>query len=287
MARRLLIKPPAEYTEFDREYLELSFETWRDNVKEKVLVFVDLEGELVYLPYETRFTSERYAKRLIAKFNEAWAKATKMFDVGVFLTITLPPIFPPIIQKYTLSYLRHRIKAYLRKKYGDKILFASDFEEEVEDLKTPPHISVYEPQKNLNPHLHDIYFGITRIMDKRDITRWLDDLLIRFLSRMGHHIQKTVNNRFTEEQVKWFNKYGKKLLKKYLRYKKKHPKYKGPINWVTQVKRKSFKTDDGRTMNLRIRHRIMSNSWKKGRSRQSYRMMELVTRRWTISGSIC
>ncbi len=116
VARRLLIKPPVEYTEFDKEYLELSFETWRDNVKEKVLVFVDSEGNFVKYPYETRFTSERYAKRLIARFSEAWAKATKMFDVGVFLTITLPPIFPPIIQKYALSYLRHRVKAYLRKK---------------------------------------------------------------------------------------------------------------------------------------------------------------------------
>lgn len=243
VARRLLIKAPSEYTNFDREYLELSFDTWKEEIRNKVLIFVDVEEEIVILPYETRFTSKRYAKRLIKKFDKAWLKATKMFDVGVFITITLPSVFPLIVQKYILAYLMHRLKSYLRKKYGDNILFADDIGENVEILKTPPHISVYEPQNCLSYHLHAIIFGITRIMDKKEFTLWLDKHLINFLSKMGHHIQKTVNNRLTEEQVRWFNKFGRKLLKKYLRYKRKHRKYEGPINWITQVRRKKINKD--------------------------------------------
>jgi len=62
-------------------------------------------------------------------------------------------------------------------------------------------------------------------------------------NELRHHIQKTVNNRLTDEQVRWLNEFGKKLLKKYIRYKRKRRKYKGPINWITQIRRKRFKTE--------------------------------------------
>jgi len=62
-------------------------------------------------------------------------------------------------------------------------------------------------------------------------------------NELRHHIQKTVNNRLTDEQVRWLNEFGKKLLKKYIGYKRKRRKYKGPINWITQIRRKRFKTE--------------------------------------------
>ena len=79
-------------------------------------------------------------------------------------------------------------------------------------------------------------------MDKRELTLWLDDKVIRFLQRMGHHIQKTVNNRLTPEEVKNYNKLGKKLLKRYLKYKKKHKRYQGPVNWLTKI----YKDENGK-----------------------------------------
>jgi hypothetical protein len=33
-----------------------------------------------------------------------------------------------------------------------------------------------------------------------------------------------------------------------MKYKRKHKKYKGPVNWLTQIKRKEFETEDGRTV---------------------------------------
>jgi DNA-binding transcriptional ArsR family regulator len=244
ISRKLLPKPPAEYTKFDKEVLALTFEAWKDEVKRKVLVFVDDEGEFVYLPYITRFTSEEYARLLLAKYNHAWNEAAKKFDVGVFVTITLPPIFPLLIQRYAMSYLWHRLKSHLRKKYGDDLLILDSEPRR----RSPPHIYGDEPQDALGYHRHAIIFGITRIMDKREFTLWLDKHLTNFLSRMGHHVRTTVNNRLTDEQVKWLNKFGKKLLKKYVKYKRKRKEYKGPVNWLTQIKRKEFETEDGRTI---------------------------------------
>ena len=219
IGNRLLPKPPSRLSQFDKELLALTFETWKDNAREKVLVFVDENGEFQSMNYITRFTDEKYAKKLLAKYNHAWKKATEEYDVAVFVTVTLPPIIPLYIQKYAMSFLWHRIKAYLRKHYGF----------------TPPHIYGDEPQNSLSLHRHGILFGISRIMDKREFTRWLDDHLINFLANMGHHIQKTVNNRLTEDQVKALNKLGKKLLKRYLKYKRKHPKYQGPVNYLCKL----------------------------------------------------
>jgi len=42
------------------------------NVREKVLVFVDEKGEFHFKNYVTRFTDEKYVKKLLAKYNHAW-----------------------------------------------------------------------------------------------------------------------------------------------------------------------------------------------------------------------
>jgi len=219
LSQKILPKAPEDLTQFDKELLSLGFETWKDNVRDKVLVFVDDDGNFYFMPYQTRFTSEKYAKKLLAKHNYAWKKATEKYDVAVFVTITLPPVLPLYVQRYAMSYLWHRIKNYLRRRYGF----------------TPPHIYADEPQKCLSLHRHAIIFGIPRIMDKREFTIWLNNHLVNFLSDMGRHVQKTVNNRLSEEQVRALDALGKKLLKKYRKYRRKHPKYQGPINYVCKL----------------------------------------------------
>ncbi len=227
IAIRLLTKPVERFESFDKEYLALAFTTWLENIDKKVLVFMDLEtGDIITKPYKTRFNSPEYIKYLLTKYNEAWEIASENYDIGVFLTITLPPIFSLKIEQYLLSYILHRLRNWLKRRYGF----------------TPPSIVANEPQKILNFHKHVVFFGIPRIMDKRELTLWLDDKIIRFLENMGHHIQKTVNNRLKPEEVKAFNKLGKKLLKRYLRYKKKHKKYQGPVNWLTKI----YKDENGK-----------------------------------------
>jgi len=143
----------------------------------------------------------------------------------VFLTLTLPPIFDPKTGQWLLSYMRHRLKAWLRRRYGF----------------TPPSIRVPEPQKSLNPHDHMTIFGVPRIMDKRELTEWLDDKVERFLSDMGRHVKSTINKRLAPQEVEELNEYGKRLLKRYRRYKREHPKYEGPLNWITKIHKEGDK----------------------------------------------
>ena len=221
IAVRLLTKPVEYFERIDRELLVLSFSAWLDDVSERVLLFIDeRDGEIVKKVYKTRFTHPECVEYLLAKYNEAWKIGEAKYDEGVFLTITLPPIFPLKIGQYLLSFILHRLKAWLRRRYGF----------------TPPSIVSNEPQKILNFHKHIVFFGIGRIMDKYELTLWLDDKVIRFLSKMGRHIQKTINNRLTLEEVKELNKYGRRLLKRYKRYKKRHRKYSsGPVNFLTKI----------------------------------------------------
>ncbi|WP_457549804.1 hypothetical protein [Archaeoglobus sp.] len=299
VAKTLYTKDLDKITEFDKERLGLTFEAWKEEVKDKVLVFLNEEGDIVVMDYETRFTSEKKAKDLMAKYNVAWDIATLLFDTAVFVTITLPPIMTLREMQYAQTFIIHRLKAYLRKKYGGNLLFSDEVNyllgrfsceevkemiseinevfsdrrdvkgvgenlkellkfleldlckdnlkiirdvlimlEKVRKLKTPPHIRSYEPQTNLAPHMHLIIFGVKRIMDKREFTLWLDQVLTNFFSGMGHHVKKTVNNKLGDEEVGWLDKRGKKLLKKYVRYKKKRKGYRGPVNWLTPIKRK-------------------------------------------------
>jgi len=219
IAVRLLTKPVEEFEEIDRELLVMYFSAWLDDVAERVLVFEDEDGDLIEKPYRTRFTHPGYVKYLLAKYEESWKKGREEYEEGVFLTTTLPPIFPPKIEQYLLSYMRHRLKNWLRRRYGF----------------TPPSIRVPEPQKSLNAHEHMVIFGVGRIMDKYELTEWLDDKVERFLSDMGRHIQKTINNRLTSEEVEELNEYGRRLLKRYKRYKRRHPRYKGPVNFITKI----------------------------------------------------
>ncbi len=40
-------------TKFDKELLALTFETWKDNVRDRVLVFVDEDYNFYFMPYQT------------------------------------------------------------------------------------------------------------------------------------------------------------------------------------------------------------------------------------------
>ena len=230
IAVRLLTKPVEYFEQIDRELLFLHFSAWLDDVSERVLVFVDESGEIIEKPYRSRFTHPEYVKYLLAGYNDAWDIASQ-YNVGVFLTTTLPPIFPLKIEQYLLSYIIHRLRAWLRRRHGF----------------TPPSIRIPEPQKSLNAHNHIVFFGIPRIMDKRELTKWLDDKVERFLSNMGTHIKNTINNRLksrhkkkfenalTSDEVEELNKYGRKLLERYKVYKAFHYGYEGPVNFLTKI----------------------------------------------------
>ena len=203
-------------------------EQWIDSILDLVLVFRNVEtNEIIALPYSTRFTDYSRALVLMKDSEKAFQRAKEQFDGGVFLTITLPPIFPFKLALWALSFLHHRVKAYIRKKCGE----------------SRPHFRAIEPQESYNPHTHTMIFGIDWLMDKQDLTNYLEKHLVNFLGNLGEHYRRTINKRATELDVQALNLYGRKLLEKYEKYKEKVKKkakdqskaYTGPINWITRV----------------------------------------------------
>jgi len=207
-------------TDDDIELIKEKFDHWKADVSEKVMLFLRPDGYIEIKDYKTRFTSKSEAVKILKKAEEIFNNAFKEYDKAIFLTITLPRCFPLKVAMYILTFLHHRVKAYIRKHTGEKT----------------PHFRVNEPQKAFYPHIHSIIFGTDWLMPKWELTRYLDKHLENFLSNMGEHYKRTINKRATDEDVRALNKLGKRLLKKYKGYKKKHTKYEGVINWITKVR---------------------------------------------------
>ena len=66
------------------------------------------------------------------------------------------------------------------------------------------------------------------------------DALIRRVHRALDRLETEglVNNKISEEEENYYNELGMRLMKKYSRYKRKNKGYRGPVNWITQLKRK-------------------------------------------------
>jgi len=141
---------------------------------------------------------------------EKGADLTKRYSSGVFLTITLPPIFPIGIAPKVLSYMIKQLRSWISKRIKRKFNL----------------VTVREFQDNGFIHAHIVIFGVERIEDKEVLTKRLDLWMVTAILRLE----------------KWFD-YGvvKRLIKRYLRYCKKHKKYEGPINWITPI---NFRTGE-------------------------------------------
>jgi len=211
----------SKITNEDIEEVLEAFEFYLEDINIKVLVFVDEDGYLHFKKYRTRFNDKSILVKQLKKLEEAFKVASSKYNSAVFLTLTIPPIFPLKLRLWILSFLLHRLKAFIRRREG----------------KTKPHIKVVEPQASFNPHFHVVIFDLDFIMDKRELTRFLDNHLENFLLNLGDYYKKTINNRASSLAVEYLNKYGKKMFKRYRRYKRKHSSYEGPINYVSKVKR--------------------------------------------------
>jgi len=232
--RRLLFMPPIEWREEDWEELNARFLDYIDDRSERIIVLRSLEEdewgerEYLFLRYRTRFTDPSYVKRARARFDEVWRRASGLFEFAVFVTITLPPIFPLSIQRYALSYMVNCFKAWLRRRYG-----------------YCPHIRVNEFQHRGNLHVHLVVFGVSFVEEKQKYTRLLEGWLKAFLSSMGVKINGMRRKKLSKELVERLNRIGMSLLKRYSRYKRrkdeearrKGERFEGPVNYLIALKR--------------------------------------------------
>jgi DNA-binding Lrp family transcriptional regulator len=209
-------------TEEEREEVASLFELWLMDVQDKVLWFRKPDGTDEFLPYVTRFTDKSKALEILRKAENCFQNALSMHNLGIFLTITLPPIFPQRLALWILTFLTHRIKAKILRAYKE----------------SKPHIRVNEPQASWNPHTHIIIFGIDFLMNKNELTQYLEKHLNNFLNNLGRHYKKTINKKATDYDIMALNLLGSIYAKKYAKYKKQHKKYVGPINWITRIQMK-------------------------------------------------
>jgi len=206
-------------TEEEREEVTALFELWLMDIEDRILWFKDVNGEDRFMQYTTRFNSKQKALEIIKKAETTFRNATSLYKNGIFLTVTLPPIFPQRLALWILTYLTHRIKALIRRR----------------SKESKPHFRVNEPQNSWNPHTHIIIFGTDFLMPKHELTRYLEKHLINFLQNLGRHYKRTINKNATDYDVLALNELGQIYIKKYNKYKKQKPKYEGVINWITRV----------------------------------------------------
>jgi len=207
-------------TEEEREEVTAFFELWLMDIEDRILWFKDVNGEDRFMQYTTRFNSKAKALEIINKAEATFRNATSQYQTGIFLTVTLPPIFPQRLALWILTYLIHRIKALIRRR----------------SKESKPHFRVNEPQNSWNPHTHIIIFGTDFLMPKHELTRYLEKHLINFLQNLGRHYKRTINKNATEMDILALNELGQIYIKKYNKYKKQKPKYEGVINWITRVR---------------------------------------------------
>ena len=210
----------ARLSKDDKEDITSNFELWLNDARETLLLFKDNNGEYVTIPAKNRFLSKSLAVEQLKKLEQAFSIALQNNWNAVFLTLTLPPIFPITIQKWLLSFLLHRIKAYIRKR----------------EKKTVPHVKVNEPHEDFRLHLHIIIFDINFIMRKHDLTLYLNKHVENFLTDLGEHYKRTINKRADDDVVIALNRYGKHLLRKYRAYKRSKKGFTGPINHLSAIK---------------------------------------------------
>ena len=244
--RHLLFKSPAGYTEDEWEELNWCFLEWLHDCSERVILLRRRSLEAVWdglyvrsrlsleeeryrvVPYRTRFTSRSYARRSLWKYDYAWRRASE-YGVGVYVTLTIPPILPLWVQRYLMSALVNNLKAFIRRRYGHA-----------------PHIRIneFQPKRTGCLHVHLVIFGIERIVDKREFTRLLDSWVRSFLESMGVRINGMRRGRLSKLAVEKLNAYGLKLLKRYSRYKRrkdeearrKGERFEGPVNFLYKIK---------------------------------------------------
>lgn len=130
-----------------------NFNEYQDDVKDKVLIFKK-KGADIYqtLPYKHRFQPKEIQRKIV-EYNKVWDNANK-FKVGVHLTCTFD-------STQTLGEINEII--------GEKFNWLISWVKSITKTKRLSYLKILEFQDSGRHHLHIIFFGISRIADKRTI----------------------------------------------------------------------------------------------------------------------
>lgn len=172
----------------------------------QVLVFYDkMTDQYVFIKQKNRYVDPNLNRDQLRKFLRVFSYYAKKYKVGVFLTITFPPIFPLGLYPKLATYVVKQLMAWIRKHNPDK------------EIRM---IRVNEFQENGMLHIHLVIFGIDYICEKEELTVRLDVWLVNALLRLYKYLDDKLVNL---------------LIARYLRYCRTHKFYSGPINFLTKV----------------------------------------------------
>jgi hypothetical protein len=234
-----------------REHADLSY-LYSEYIKElnrSVLVFMNDNEDFMIMNVRTRFNDEAKIKRAYKRARWAVKVGFKRYEDAIFITLTIPHIFPLIIpiehkkkiagfiplQDSIISELKNYLLDWLRQMWkGHKI----------------ETFTAYEYHTDYALHLHILIFGIPYLIDwSRKFGRKKEDALTYYARKykipLPQDAEKTEISKyvFTALLDKWLQKilvrFGSvlkiNLLEAYLNYKKKH-NLQGPINEVHKIK---------------------------------------------------
>jgi len=188
------------------DYLFDMFLAYVRRVSRQILTFYDTySNTYVFVRQKNRYIDPSLNRDQLRKFMVVFNHYAKEFKKGVFLTITLPPVFPLGLYPKLFTYIIKQLMAWIRKRNkGKKIRL----------------IRVNEFQENGMLHVHLVIFGINYICDKQELTVRLDMWLVNSLLRLYKYIDDRIVNL---------------MISRYLRYCRSNPGYTGPVNFVTAV----------------------------------------------------
>ncbi|MCD6301656.1 MAG: hypothetical protein J7L82_06265 [Staphylothermus sp.] len=199
-------KLDSEEKESLTDYVYDLFLSYIRRIARQVLVFYDsMTDQFVFIKQKNRYVDPNLNRDQLKKFLRVFSYYAKKYKVGVFLTITFPPIFPLGLYPKLATYVVKQLMAWIRKHNPNK------------EIKM---IRVNEFQDNGMLHVHLVIFGVDYICEKEELTVRLDVWLVNALLRLYKYLDYKLVNL---------------MIARYLRYCRSHKKYVGPINFLTKV----------------------------------------------------
>lgn len=165
-------------------------------------------GDLVYLPYKTRFNDEGRKVENLKKYERIFDESASLWRNAVFLTLTIDPKMqanlwtcnkemPPAFNK---------LMSFLSRRHGSRI----------------PYINVYEFQKNGRLHMHIVFFNVRWLVDGQEMSdlweKYGQGSVVKFLSLKSDgkewqwRKEKPKDAKKDEKPDKYLKKYLKKNL---------------------------------------------------------------------------
>lgn len=162
-------------------------------------------GDLVYLPYKTRFNDEGRKVEQLKKYERIFDESAKLYKNAVFLTLTIDPKMQHNLWTCNKEMPRafNKLMSFLARRHGGR----------------PVYINVYEFQKNGRLHMHIVFFNVRWLIDGKEMSNLWDKYgqgsVVKFLSLKSDGKEWQWQNSTPKDAKK--DEKPDKYLKKYLK----------------------------------------------------------------------